>query len=97
MAREMITQYGMSDKLGMVKYGDEEQTRNLGYSYGGGKAYSEEYAKLIDDEVKNLVDEAYSDAKKILKEHKEETEKLVKMLLEKEVVSGEEFDEIFKN
>jgi cell division protease FtsH len=97
MAREMITQYGMSDKLGMVKYGDEEETRNLGYSYGGGKAYSEEYAKLIDDEVKNLVDEAYSDAKKILKEHKEETEKLVKMLLEKEVVSGEEFDEIFKN
>jgi cell division protease FtsH len=97
MAREMITQYGMSDKLGMVKYGDEEETRNLGYSYGGGKAYSEEYARLIDDEVKNLVDEAYNDAKKILKEHKEETKKLVEMLLEKEVVSGEEFDEIFKN
>jgi cell division protease FtsH len=97
MAREMVTQYGMSDKLGMVKYGDEEQTKNLGYSYGGGRSYSEEYAKLIDDEVKNLVDEAYSEAKKILKEHKKETEKLVEMLLEKEVVSGEDFKKIFKN
>jgi cell division protease FtsH len=95
MAREMITQYGMSDKLGMVKYGDEEETRNLGYSYGGGRAYSEEYAKLIDDEVKDLVDQAYNDAKKILEEHKKEMEKLVALLLEKEVVSGEEFNKIF--
>ena len=95
MAREMVTQYGMSDKLGMVKYGDEEQTKNLGYSYGGGRAYSEEYAKRIDDEVKKLVDDAYSDAKKVLEDHKEEVEKLVKMLLEKEVVTGEEFESIF--
>jgi cell division protease FtsH len=86
----------MSDKLGMVQYGDEEETKHLGYAYGGGRAYSEEYAKLIDNEVKSLVDDAYSEAKKILREHKEEVEKLVKMLLEKEVVSGEEFEEIFK-
>jgi cell division protease FtsH len=97
MAREMVTQYGMSDKLGMVQYGDEEETKHLGYAYGGGRAYSEEYAKLIDNEVKSLVDDAYSEAKKILREHKEEVEKLVKMLLEKEVVSGEEFEEIFKD
>jgi cell division protease FtsH len=95
MAREMVTQYGMSDVLGMVKYGDEEQTKNLGYSYGGGRAYSEEYAKKIDDEVKRLVDEAYRGAKRVLKEHKGEVEKLVKMLLEKEVVTGEEFESIF--
>lgn len=97
MAREMVTQYGMSDKLGMIKYGDEEETKHLGYSYGGGRAYSEEYARLIDDEVKGLVDDAYSDAKKILKEHEKETKKLVEMLLEKEVVSGDEFEEIFKD
>jgi cell division protease FtsH len=95
MAREMVTQYGMSDKLGMVQYGDEEETKHLGYAYGGGRAYSEEYAKLIDNEVKSLVDDAYSEAKKILREHKGEVEKLVKMLLEEEVVSGEEFEEIF--
>jgi cell division protease FtsH len=95
MAREMVTQYGMSDKLGMVQYGDEEETKHLGYAYGGGRAYSEEYAKLIDNEVKSLVDDAYSEAKKILREHKEEVEKLVEMLLEKEVVSGDEFEKIF--
>jgi cell division protease FtsH len=97
MAREMVTQYGMSDKLGMVQYGDEEETKHLGYAYGGGRAYSEEYAKLIDDEVKKLVNQAYSDAKKILKEHRKEVEKLVEMLLEKEVVSGEEFEKIFED
>jgi cell division protease FtsH len=97
MAREMVTQYGMSDKLGMVQYGDEEETKHLGYAYGGGRAYSEEYAKLIDDEVKELVNQAYSDAKKILKEHRKEVEKLVEMLLEKEVVSGEEFEKIFED
>jgi cell division protease FtsH len=96
MTREMITQYGMSDKLGMVKYGDEEETKHLGYSYGGGRGYSEEYAKRIDDEVKEIVDEAYSDAKKILREHENEVKKLVEMLLEKEVVSGEEFEKIFE-
>jgi cell division protease FtsH len=97
MAREMITQYGMSEKLGMVKYGDEEETRHLGYNYGGGRGYSEEYAKRIDDEVKDLVDEAYSDAKKILKEHEQEVKKLVDMLLEKEVVSRDEFERIFQD
>jgi cell division protease FtsH len=97
MAREMVTQYGMSDKLGMIKYGDEEETRHLGYNYGGGRGYSEEYAKRIDDEVKSIVDEAYSDAKKILKEHEKEVKKLVEMLLDKEVVSGEEFEEIIKD
>jgi cell division protease FtsH len=97
MAREMVTQYGMSDKLGMVQYGDEEETKHLGYAYGGGRAYSEEYAKLIDNEVKSLVDDAYSEAKKILREHKGEVEKLVKMLLEEEVVSGDKFEEIFKD
>jgi len=96
MAREMVTQYGMSDKLGMVQYGDEEETKHLGYSYGGGRGYSEEYAKLIDEEVKNLISEAYDDALKILKENKEYVEKLVELLLEKEVVSGEEFKKMFE-
>jgi len=67
----MVTQYGMSDKLGMIKYGDAEETKHLGYAYGGGRAYSEEYAKLIDDEVKNLIDSAYVEAKKILKDKKQ--------------------------
>jgi cell division protease FtsH len=95
LAREMVTQYGMSEKLGMIKYGDAEETKHLGYAYGGGRAYSEEYAKLIDDEVKKLIDNAYTQARKILKDKREYVEKLVAILLDKEVISREEFEAIF--
>lgn len=96
IARRMIMDHGMSEKLGMVKYGDLEETKHLGYTYGGGREYSEEVAKIIDSEVRDLVDSAYADALKILKEKKEHVEKLVEMLLEKEVVTGKEFEEMFK-
>ena len=92
IAKEMITQYGMSEKLGMVKYGDLEETKHLGYAYGGGKDYSERTAQLIDEEIKGMVDDAYGYAKKLLKDRKEEVEKLVALLLEKEVVTREEFE-----
>ena len=80
----------------MVKYGDMEETKHLGYSYGGGREYSEKYAEIIDAEVKNLIDSAYRDAKKVLSERKAYVEKLVQILLEQEVVSKEEFDTLFK-
>ncbi len=95
IAKRMIMDYGMSDKLGIVKYGDLEETKHLGYAYGGGREYSEETAKMIDMEVMRLVNEAYVDVKKLLEEKKEYVEKLVDLLLEKEVVTGEEFEEIF--
>lgn len=95
-AKKMVMDYGMSEKLGLVKYGDLEETKHLGYMYGGGREYSEDVAKLIDQEVRNLVDNAYTDAKKILNEKRNYVEKLVKKLLEQEVVSGEEFEEMFK-
>ena len=95
VAREMITQYGMSDTLGMVKYGEMEETKHLGYMYGGGRDYSEKYAEMIDSEVRRLIDEAYKEAKKILNEKKKYVEKLVQMLFEKEVVSKDEFDSLF--
>lgn len=95
-AKKMVMDYGMSEKLGLVKYGDLEETKHLGYMYGGGREYSEDVAKLIDQEVRDLVDNAYTDAKKILNEKRDYVEKLVKKLLEQEVVSGEEFEEMFK-
>ncbi|NLZ24799.1 ATP-dependent zinc metalloprotease FtsH [Candidatus Dojkabacteria bacterium] len=95
VAKEMITQYGMSEDLGMVKYGEMEETRHLGYMYGGGRDFSEKYAEMIDSEIKELIDSAYRDAKKILSEKKEYVEKLVEMLLEKEVVTKDEFESIF--
>ena len=95
LAREMVTQFGMSDKLGMVKYGDMEETKHLGYTYGGGRDFSDKYAEMIDAEVKSLIDAAYKDAKKILSEQRTYVEKLVKKLLEQEVISREEFDALF--
>lgn len=95
IAREMITQYGMSEKLGLVKYGDIEETKHLGYAYGGGRDFSEKYAEAIDDEVKKLMDDSLRKAKKILTEKKEYVEKLVKLLLEREVVTKDEFDALF--
>jgi cell division protease FtsH len=95
IAREMITQYGMSEKLGMIKYGEVEETKHLGYSYGGGRDFSEKYAEMIDNEVKLLLDNALKSAKDILNKNKNYVEKLVDMLMEKEVVSKEEFDSLF--
>jgi len=95
VAKEMVMKYGMSEKLGMVKYGDVDETTHLGYAYGGGRDYSEDTAKMIDEEVKRLIDEGYEDAKKVLTEQKEYVEKLVALLLEKEVVTREEFEELF--
>lgn len=96
IAKQMVMDYGMSEKLGMVKYGDLEETKHLGYTYGGGREYSEEVARIIDEEVKRLLDEAYEDALSTLREKKEYVERLVEMLLEKEVVTGEEFEKIFE-
>jgi cell division protease FtsH len=96
VAKEMVMEYGMSDKLGMIKYGDAEETKHLGYAYGGGKDYSERTAELIDREIKDLVDEAYTYAKKVLKDQSKYVEKLVAILLEKEVVGKEEFEGIFQ-
>lgn len=96
VAKDMVMKYGMSEKLGMVKYGDLEETKHLGYTYGGGREYSERTARIIDEEIKRMINEAYEDAKKILTSHKALVEKLVKLLLEKEVVGREEFDALFE-
>jgi cell division protease FtsH len=94
-AKSMVMELGMSEKLGLIKYGDREETKNLGYSYGGGKDYSEKTAQIIDEEVKRLTDEAYEYSKKLLKDKKEYVEKLVAFLIEKEVITGEEFEALF--
>ena len=96
VAKAMITQYGMSEKLGFVQYGDMEEASTIGYSYGGGRDFSEDTAKSIDQEVKRFMDEAQEDVRKILREHKDLVEKLVEMLLEKEVVERKEFEKLFE-
>jgi cell division protease FtsH len=92
----MVRKYGMSEKLGFIEYGKLEETSHLGYTYGGDRDYSDKTAQMIDEEIKGLIDEAQKSAKKILTDNKKGVEKLVKLLLEKEEVTGEEFNALFK-
>lgn len=94
VARAMVKKYGMSKNLGFVRYQDEEDESILGYQYGVGKNYSEKTAQLIDEEVREIMNEAIGNARKILEDNREKVEKLVATLLEKEVVSADEFEQI---
>lgn len=93
IAKRMVMQFGMSKKLGLVKYGDEEEPY-LGYSYGQNKDYSEETAKLIDDEVRSIINECLKDTEEILKKNKPTLDKIVNILLERETIDAEEFKQI---
>lgn len=97
LARHMVTTYGMSDKIGPINYDMGEEETFLGRDFGKGRAYSEDIAKLIDDEVKSLVDSAYETAIGILKEHIELLHAVSKRLLDVETISGKEFEEMYNS
>ena len=90
LARAMVTQWGFSDELGQVAYADNQQEVFLGHSVAQQQNMSEETAKIIDKEVRNLIDEAYETARTILTENNEEFERLAQGLLEYETLTGEE-------
>jgi cell division protease FtsH len=90
LARAMVTQWGFSDKLGHVAYGENQQEVFLGHSVSQSKNVSEETAKLIDMEVRRLIDEAYVEAKRILTENNEGFVAIAEGLLEYETLTGEE-------
>ena len=90
MARRMVTQFGMSEKLGNVTLGRREGLIFLGRDIMEEKNYSEETARLIDEEVKKIIDEGYTKAKDLLQQNLEKLKNLSNALLEKEVLDGEE-------
>jgi len=89
-ARRMITEWGMSDKLGMIAYGDNGQEVFLGHSVTQNKNVSEETAREIDGEIKALIDDAYRRAHTLLIEHIDELHNIANALLEHETLSGED-------
>ena len=95
IARNMVTKYGMSEKLGAIMYGSDHGEVFLGRDLAQSKDYSEETAKLIDEETKKIIDTAYERAKNTLTEHIDKLHAVAKVLLEKEKIDGEEFDAIF--
>jgi cell division protease FtsH len=97
IARDMITKYGMSDKLSNLIFGDENDEIFLGKSYAHTRNYSEEICAQIDAEVKVIIDGAYQKAMDLLKENDKRLEDVAKALLEKERIEADEFEEIFKN
>jgi cell division protease FtsH len=90
MARRMVTEWGMSDKLGFLAYSADEQEVFLGRSVSQQKNMADATASIIDNEVRRIVDEAYDAATKILKKHNVELERLAEGLLEYETLDGEE-------
>ena len=92
LARAMVTQWGYSDKLGKVSYGENQQEVFLGHSVAQTKNVSEETAQIIDEEVRRLVDEGFAWAKKILTKRKKDLEVLAQGLLEYETLTGSEID-----
>lgn len=94
LARAMVTQWGFSDKLGQVAYGENQQEVFLGHSVAQSKNVSEATAQTIDAEVRNLIDEAYDTAISILKKKKKDWEALSQGLLEYETLSGEEITDL---
>ncbi len=90
MARAMVTQYGMSDKLGPLAYGENEEEVFLGHSVTRSKNLSDETQKIVDAEIYKLVDEGYKGATKLLKKHADELKIIAEGLLEYETLSGQE-------
>ena len=95
IARSMVTKYGMSEKIGTITLGSNQEEVFLGRDFAQAKEYSEETASLIDEEVKSIIDFAYRKAEEILKANMDKLTRVANVLLEKEKIDGEEFDEIF--
>ena len=95
-ARSMITRYGFSDSIGMVNYENEDDEVFIGRDLAHTRSYSESIANKIDNEVKSLIDECYVEAKRLLIENRSILESCAKLLIEKERITREEFEELFE-
>lgn len=93
-ARNMVTRYGFSEKLGPVVYGHDESQVFLGRDYAGGNRYSESVAAEIDSEIRSLIESCFDDAEEILKEHIDKLHTVAKYLFMNEKIDGEQFEEL---
>ena len=94
-ARSMVMKYGMSDKIGLIAYGDDEDEVFIGRDLAHTRGYSEEVAKDIDGEIHRIIEECHARAKEIILEHQNVLHSCVALLLEKEKVHREEFEALF--
>ena len=95
IARAMVTKYGMSDRIGTIMLGTNQEEVFLGRDFSQGKEYSEETAGIIDEEVKKIIDNAYKTAEAILRQNADKLHVVAGILMEKEKIDGDEFESIF--
>ena len=94
IARAMVTRYGMSEQMGMIDYGDDDEVF-IGRDFGHTKGYGEEVASMIDREVKRIIDDCYKEARAIIEQHRDVLERCCSLLMEKEKIGQEEFEGLF--
>ncbi len=96
MAKSMVTKFGMSEKLGLINYDNDTDEVFVGRDFGHvSRGYGEEVAGKIDREVKKIIDDCYQDAKRIIEKHRKELDACAQLLIEKEKITGEEFEALF--
>lgn len=96
IARDMVTKYGMSARVGTITLGSNQEEVFLGRDIAHAREYSEETASMIDEEIKSIIDACYQKATELLKANEDKLHRVAGVLLEKEKIGGDEFDEIFK-
>jgi cell division protease FtsH len=95
LARRMVREWGMNDRLGFVFYGEDEMKQNY-FEIGGGREYSEETARAIDEEIKKLIDLLYEETRKLLEANRERVEAIAKALLKYETLDSNDIDRIMR-
>jgi cell division protease FtsH len=97
LARRMVMQFGMSERIGAIKLGNESGEVFLGRDMGHGRDYSEEVAGIVDEEVRRLIEAAHDEAWQVLVDNRDVLDELVLQLFDKETLGGDELLEIFKD
>ncbi|MCI5892939.1 MAG: ATP-dependent zinc metalloprotease FtsH [Clostridiales bacterium] len=96
IAKNMVTKYGMSERLGARTFGEQNDEVFLGLEHGHAADYSQETAAIIDQEIHKIIDDCYNKCKEILTDNMDSLKKVAELLLEKEKIEGDEFDALFK-
>jgi len=91
-----VTKYGMSESIGLICYGEDEEEVFIGRDLAHTRGYSESIATRIDEEVKSIIDDAYAKARAIITEHRDVLDACAELLLEKEKITREEFEALFE-
>jgi len=96
LAKAMVTKYGMSESIGLISYGEDEEEVFIGRDLAHARGYSEGIAAKIDEEVKKIIDEAYAKARQMINDNRDVLEACAQLLLEKEKIGRDEFEALFE-